>query len=731
MGQIDSLGREVVPHRIDGERAERTEDVGRIIERVVAATSAHIQDRTLTGMRVVLVEMFGGESLQGASARAGVARDTVKSWRHRYPAFDVEVGRLMAQNRRARDQALALERERKRAEKGLILTDAEIPDAGSYIDFRWKYFGRPTPDHQELAAEALEDESNLYTFIFGPTGMGKDTMAGDYVAYKSAPDRTGLRVAWFMETQPFSVRRMKRLDQYLTDPAAYRMAPEKTPGGQIPAGSLISDYGPFKWDPDMVWADGSEVKASTWNQSAKYYVRTVAPEQDPNLWATGVGGAAYGSRIGLCVCSDIFTKENQHSPTERKDQYEWLDGTLDTRLDEDGRLVVIGTWLHVEHNYELILENYVADARVLRQKTQGPATYTKYSNGVAVVVIKAIWVDPETGEERSYWPERFPLSDSLVHRQSGERLVLDEISDTEALELLDSGEWKRLRGLRSKRERSPLVFKAMFQQERDKDIAVMDFTAETLERARDPERSFGQVFSHEIKILGVDPARRYGAAWVLWAVDKSLRQLTLVDFFWGTRLGVNGVKDQLILKPLARWDPSWLCYEDNKDGSVLAETVVYEALKSAGVSVYAHTTGMERSSEVYGPGAMAAWMRDGRIKIPYRTAEDRARAMEVESHFKAWDSQPDRSKAGQAGHNPDDIAMAAWVGWIKGGPMVDRNQPKGNGLNMGVPIAIRQKYDRAQKAHRAARAAKSKVSERDVLVRGNPLDTIKSFIGED
>jgi hypothetical protein len=217
----------------------------------------------------------------------------------------------------------------------------------------------------------------------------------------------------------------------------------------------------------------------------------------------------------------------------------------------------------------------------------------------------------------------------------------------------------------------------------------------------------------------------------LWAVDRSLRQLTLVDFFWGTRLGVNGVKDQLILKPLARWDPSWLCYEDNKDGSVLAETVVYEALKSAGVSVYAHTTGMERSSEVYGPGAMAAWMRDGRIKIPYRTAEDRARAMEVESHFKAWDSQPDRSKAGQAGHNPDDIAMAAWVGWIKGGPMVDRNQKPNNGLNMGVPIAIRQKYDRAQKAHRAARAAKSKVSERDVLVRGNPLDMIKSFIGED
>jgi hypothetical protein len=715
---------------MDAERASRTEDVGEIIERIAATSSAHIQDRTLTGMRVVLVEMFSGESVQGASARAGVSRDTVKSWRHRYPTFDVEVGRLMARNRKARDQALALEREQRRREKGLILTDDEIPDPGTFAEFRWKYFGRPTVRHQQLVCEALEDESNLYVFIFGPTGMGKDTIAGDYVAYKSAPDRTGLRVAWFMEAEDMSARRMSRLEKYLVDPAVYRKLPEKTPDGQIPTATLIGDYGPFKWEPDMVWADGSEVMKTRWSQHEKYYVRTVAPEQDPNLWATGVEGSTYGSRINLCVCSDIFTMENQVSPTNRANQYRWLDGTLDTRLDEDGRLIIIGTWLPIEHNYEKILENYLADARVLLEKRDGPAVYRKYSSGVATVFIEAIWVNPETGEEESYWPERFPMGDALTNKKTGEVVPVDELSDEEYLERTGKG-WKRIRGLLTKRIRSPLIFMAMFQQKRDKDVAVLDFTEETLIRARDETRQFGQVFSHEIKVLGVDPAQRYGAAWVLWAVDKSTGTMTIADFFWGQKLGINGIKDQLILKPLARWDPSWLCYEDNKDGSILGETVVYEALKSAGVSIYPHTTGLERSTELYGPGALAAWMRDGRIKIPYMTREDQVRAMEVESQFKAWDKKPDRSKAGQAGHSPDDIAMAAWVGWIKAGPMIERDHKQNKGLNMGIPIAIRQKFDRAQKELKARRAAKSGVSERDVLVRGNPLDMIKSFIGED
>jgi hypothetical protein len=577
---------------------------------------------------------------------------------------------------------------------------------------------------------ALEDPSNLYVFIFGPTGMGKDTLAGDYVAWESAPDRSGLRVAWFMETGPFSKRRLGRLARYLTDPASYRHAPEKTPGGQIPSGSLIADYGPFEWKPGMVWEDGSDVDRPEWTSTAKYYVRSVAPEQDPSLWATGVEGAAYGSRIGIAVCSDIFTKENQKSPTERQDQYEWIDGTLDTRLDEDGRLVVIGTWLPVEHNYELLLEAYTADARMVREVRVGPGVYTKYSNGVAVVVVKAIYTDDD-GNECSYWPERFPLNDHLHNKATDERVDLTTISDEESLALSDTG-YKRVRGLRSKRSRSPLVFKAMFQQERDKEMAYADFTEETLALARDYGRSFGIILPHEIKVLGVDPAKRYGAGWVLWAVDLREKVLTVADFWWGERLGITGIKEKLILKPLARFNPVWLCYEDNKEGSVLADSVVWQVINESGVSVFPHTTGLERGHAEHGPGALATWMQGGMIKIPYMTGEDKARAGQIESHFKAWDASSDRSKPGRAGHQPDDLAMAAWVGWLKAGPMIDVDL-RDLGIVRGVPAAIKRHFDRRSKevaAMRAVKRGEKPLSPREALSRGNPLEMLMRLGGE-
>jgi hypothetical protein len=685
----------------------------------------------MVAMRAMLLLLGRGMSFNDAVAGAAVVRSTAEGWRITYPPFGVEVNRLLEQNARDREQLRAERRQEMLEQKGLILRREPPPDRGSIADFRLRYFGRPTPIHQQTAEMALEDSSNLYVFIFGPTGMGKDTMAGDYVAYELAPDRTGLTAAWFMETGPFSERRLGRLARYLTDPMAYRFAPEKTPGGMVPAGSLIADFGPFQWEPGMVWEDGSEVHRPTWTKNELYFVRAVAPEQDPNLWATGVQGATYGSRIKLCVCSDMFTKENQKSPTERRDQYEWVDGTLDTRLDESGRLVVIGTWLPIEHNYEVLLDNYLAGARVLRQVRLGPGVYTKYSNGVAVVVVKAIYEDPETGEEQSYWPERFPLDDRL-RLQDGSEIPVEELSDEAMLSLADEGA-QRERGLRSKRQRSPVVFKAMYQQERDRVVEAADFTEEVFEQARDPSRSWGQLLPHEIRLLGVDPARRYGAAWSLLAVDRVDKCLTIAQFWWGDNLGYTGIKDRLILQPLGLYHPSWLCYEDNREGSVLGDTVIWQAIESSGVGVFTHNTGLERGHIDVGPGALASWMLSGRLRYPYMTAEDRARAEILETQFKAWDRNPDRSKPGRAGHEPDDLTMATWVAWLKGAPMID-DDPFNQGMVYGVPAAIKRKWDRAAESVRQraleARAGR-KPSPRDVLTRNDPLAMILNLGGEE
>ena len=138
-----------------------------------------------------------------------------------------------------------------------------------------------------------------------------------------------------------------------------------------------------------------------------------------------------------------------------------------------------------------------------------------------------------------------------------------------------------------------------------------DFTEETLDRAKNPDRTFGVAHAHELVFIGIDPAIRYGAAWVALAVDRRENVVTLVDFFFGDNLGVTGIKDRLILEPLAKWNPVWLCYETNRESAVLEDSLIVDAIRSAGVSVFKHHTGRERGSADVGPGSIAHFMRSG------------------------------------------------------------------------------------------------------------------------
>ena len=662
-----------------------------------------MQTRTAEKMRVVAVELAKGRTVDRAAELAGVSGSAVGDWRRRYPPFDEYASKHVAANRVGRQAAADTRRRDKAAVLAPPPQPGEIPALG-LEEFRMAYFGRPTPLHQQAWLRALADKTNLYVFIFGPTGSGKDTVAGDYVGWEVGPDSSGERVAWFMESQDFSRRRMGRLQAYLTDPKVYDHKPARTPGAEIPVRSLIDDFGPFRWERGMLHPDGSKVERPTWTKDTMYFVRVQAPEQDPNLWATGIGGSTYGSRIDVCVCSDIFTVENQVSPTERAKQLEWVKGTLDTRLDESGRLIIIGTMLPTENNYEALLEAYTRSARVVTEETIGPSTYTKYSNGVAVVVTKAITADPNTGLEQSYWPERFPL-DSEYHYK-GKRWPAAELSNQRIIELADKGA-RLKRGLRDRRSVDPRIFAAMFQQERDQDTGG-DFTAATLEAAQDPSRSFGVAFPHELIVVGVDPATRYGAAWVALAVDRRERKVTLVDFFYGEQLGVTGIKSRLVLEPLAKWKPVWFCFETNRESAVLDDHLISQAIRDSGVSVYRHTTGRERSSSDYGVGTIAAYMRSDQFLIPYQTAQDRTRFDTLAAHFKAWDSaivsSGTRSRPGQPRHIADDLAMATWIGWLKARGIMEGKTRQTHGIRMPVPQGVLDRFERMHKSSKAKKA---------------------------
>ena len=666
-----------------------------------------LQARTSKAMAVFCEEIMRAVSVEDAAKTAGVRSGTVQTWREKYPPFAEFVARQIGENKALRAE---VRRARAAAQNIVVSRETPRPDRGGLAEFRLKYFGRPTPEHQQLVVEALEDYTNLYIFVLGPPGMGKDTLAGDYCGWEAAPDTSGKTVAWFMESGDFSERRFARLEQYLIDSHAYDRAPSKTPGGRKPEASLITDYGPFKWDAKMVWDDtGEKVQKKRWTAHAKYFVLVDAPEQDPNLWATGIGGATYGSRIKVCVCSDIFTLENQRSPTERATTYEWVSETLDTRLDDDGRLVVLGTMLSIENNYERMIAEYTEGARVVYTRNKGTGTLTKYSNGVATVIIQAIGTDDDGGEV-SFWPDMFPLDDQI--RWKGKTYLVDELTDERLQHLVTAHERspkdkaRQVRGLRGRRQRGPAAFAAMYQQIRDRSVGG-DFTDAMLDKTKDYDRSFGQVYAHELRVIGVDPARRYGAGWVLLAVDRDKKIITYADDYFGSDLGYTGIKQRLVIEPITKWNPMWYCYETNAEGAILDDSLIRAVLDESGVSVFGKPTGKDRGDPNIGPGSLAQWMLTGQFRIPYATHEDRARFTRVADHFKAWDSRTNtqRTKPGQPGHQPDELCMACWMASLKAVPLLLTDR-KSFGVRMSLPPSVERRLNRFAQTRAADKAAK-------------------------
>jgi hypothetical protein len=593
----------------------------------------------------------GGKVME-ACQRAGVKRGTYQGWRKHHFEFRVRVDRIVEEFKQAGV--------REAMTKNLFDPNRTPMPVPGFEEFRRTYIGRPVADHQKDIVRAYEDKTNLVVIILGPAGSGKDTTAGDLVLHAAAEKRQ--RVAWIMESTEFSARRLGRLYPYLTDLRTYDVAPAG-PGCTVPTRNMIEDFGPFKWNKEMRFPDDSKVPSRSWTQHSAYFLGVGDQEADPNLWATGVGGALYGSRIDLLVLSDPFTAENQQSPALRASQLTWVNGTLMTRLDEGGRLIVLGTRVSPHDNYGVLLDQLIGEARPLIQD----GYYTKYSNGVATVIYPAIEYD-ENGVESSYWPERFPLY-AILKEKDGTTHLVSDLPDEQYVHLAKSGA-EYVRGLDDFRTRDPDLFETMMQQN-PPDKAGGEFTDALLNHCDDPTRSFGMYRPGDGPlILGVDPARTGGAAWFLWQWNRDTGEKHLIDYFFGTRLGTMGLREQLLVKPLQEFWPTWLVYESNRETSVLEHPDVMDAVDKSRTQVHRHfTSGANRNKGAeFGVSMMAFDMRDGLIKWPAATVADRKRLELVKEHFRNWDRKQ-TAKGPNSGalsrSSPDDIAMAGWVGWVK------------------------------------------------------------------
>lgn len=551
--------------------------------------------------------------------------------------------------------------------------DRPMPDKADFAAWRLKYIGRTTSPFGQAIADAICDPTSSVVIIHGPPGGGKDTTVCDALLYLKCDDRTYLRCAYINETENQAMRRVgERIAPYLTDPAVYRVAPGG-PGSRQPTGSLIDDYGPFQWDRGMKYPDGTVVARTTWTKHELRFLQSAsAPEQDPDLWATGMSGALYGSRVGLMIFSDLFTRENQRQPTQRDAGFDWVVGTADSRLDTEGRLVMIHTRVGPDDNQGRLIDHYVADAHPYETTVEGPITTVRYTNGTTVVTCVAIWTD-ENGDEQSFDPDRFPLDDQWK-LPDGSTVPLATISQQEARERGLS----RVKGLRTIRAKDPDWFETAYQQNPQRHSDLVDFTDTVLDRALDPSRSYGVIYPHEWKILAVDPARAGWAAWALLAVDLEAETVTLADYRVLRRLGIPGIKQQLIIQPATQYDPTYLSYETNHESGVLYDTEVQDVIRSLGITVVDHYTNKNRMDPEIGVASMASWMIRGQMRFPNATAADKAKTLVVRQHFKNWDANPQRTRRQHKDKEarPDDLAMAIWPGWIWARQLIDRGKAR-------------------------------------------------------
>jgi len=661
------------------------------------------QDRTKKALKSAIRSLRRGAPVAQAAKVAGVQVNTLNGWRKSYPQFDAECAQTLEVAALTRSQLATNMRVARLDNKGLVLPSAPtFPETKpNLVDFTRIYLGRPSEPHHEAISKAWEDQTNTKIMVLMPTGGGKDTKANDAILHAICDDRGLLRTAFILENDDFAKRRLARLTRYLTDPSLYTMEPGDTEGAYLPERNLIDDYGPFKWQKGMVWPDGSEVLRPVWNAHKCDFVGSAINEADPQLWATGINGDLYGTRLRLVVLSDIFTQKNQANPTIRAAQMAWIRSTFESRLDGRGRVLILGTMLLEENNYEEMFDEYAGEAGIVYSDEY----YTKYRNGFAVVRFPAI-IAEGTDRERSYWEARFPYRTKLVlYNTAGiisEQVDAHSLTDDEYMEKGEAG-WRKIDGLVEKRGAPGTErwkhFQATHQQQRVSDGLQVEFTDDILDMADDPERSWGMVAEHEICVQGVDPASRYGAAVSVLAVDRIAQTITPVYDFWDTDLGIPGIKQKLILGPALTYMPLWLAYEINKHEGVLEDSEVRTQLKQMGVNVHPHkTTPHNRNSLDLGPAGMVGLMRAGIWRWPMRTAADREITTAVKEHFKAWDRHEGaiqrKNRPGSAGHQPDDRCMANWVASIKAVEILKRGAERRAPIRQAVPPSVLRRLEK-------------------------------------
>lgn len=165
-----------------------------------------------------------------------------------------------------------------------------------------------------------------------------------------------------------------------------------------------------------------DIVGPTWNDNEIQVSTRTRILKEPTITAKSVGAGIPGFHFDLIIADDLVDPENSATEHQREKLKHWFYVVLLPTLEPDtGELRVIGTRYHPQDIYGHFAGKTVEklDPEEIEAGKVPQEHYNDEMLGPHVWVLPALTVDPETGEEVSFWPEKFSVDFLQKKRRNG------------------------------------------------------------------------------------------------------------------------------------------------------------------------------------------------------------------------------------------------------------------------------------------------------------------------
>lgn len=346
-----------------------------------------------------------GSIAEGLSVREAVARvdRTVKTyewWRASVPGFAEQVDRARAQ-----------------------LSGVEVPkEELDFAGFREKYLGMETFIHQRQWVAAIEgveppELHDVMTYQVGrpqrviintpPFHAKSATITIDYVVWRICMD-PNVRIIIISESRDMARKMLVAIKDRLTHPKYEKMHLE---------------YGP---------AGGFKVGSASWTQDLIYVGNRDPDQKDPTVEVLGVGSQIYGARADLIIMDDCVTLKTGRTMGQTEKIVQWIDQEVSSRLDSQGKLLLVGTRVSANDVYSALLKrdkDKNAERKVWTYLGQPAVLEYGDTEAEWVTLWPFLWDGPALGTRRD---EVDPSTWNLVYQQ--QQVAEDSVFPEEAIQ---------------------------------------------------------------------------------------------------------------------------------------------------------------------------------------------------------------------------------------------------------------------------------------------------------